>query len=72
MIAELAVFVLMVTIGSQPSYERGKYYSYSSCVSAAQAEVETLPEYRDRGGHWVCLFEQSDHFKASPGHIDEE
>jgi hypothetical protein len=55
MIAQAAVFVLWVTIGSAPSYQRGDYPTYDACAVAAQAEVETLPEYRQKGGRWDCV-----------------
>ena len=45
------IFVLMVTIGTAPSYELDEYYGYDACVTAAQAEVETLgPNVR-----WSCV-----------------
>ena len=51
----------MVTIGSQPSYKRDEFYSYGACVSAAQAEVDSLgPNVR-----WACVASQGNKLDAS-------
>jgi hypothetical protein len=45
------MFALMVTVGDQPSYQRDTFPSYSACVAAAQAKVESLGD----GARWQCV-----------------
>jgi hypothetical protein len=46
-----AAFALMVTVGSQPTHQRGEFPSYSRCVEAAQGEVANMGDNL----RWDCV-----------------
>lgn len=53
-LAKAALFALMVTVGSQPSYEYDTFPSYSQCVEAAQGQNF------DQDTRWECVAKEDD------------
>jgi hypothetical protein len=51
LLAATATFVLMVTVGDAPTYQRGEFSSYSRCVESAAGEIAGLGD----NVRWDCV-----------------